>query len=81
MLWNLVAWETGNRYTLLLMCANFGDIHLYLICTILGKFQFYGGAERRLNVGAFLRFFAIGAFQKCAVYFYPLRENKGLVHE
>ncbi len=40
-----------------------------------------GGAESRFDVGAFLCFFAIGAFQKCAVYFYPLRENKELVRE
>ena len=36
---DFLAWETGNRYTLLLLCANFGDIHLYLICIILEKFQ------------------------------------------
>jgi hypothetical protein len=30
-------WEQVN--TLLMLCANFGDIHLYLICIILGKFQ------------------------------------------
>jgi hypothetical protein len=40
-----------------------------------------GGAELRLNVGAFLRFFAIRAFEKCVVYYFSLRENKGLVHE
>ncbi len=34
-----VGWEIGNRYTLLLLCANVGDIHLCLICPILGKFQ------------------------------------------
>jgi hypothetical protein len=51
--------------------------HLYNI----GKVPMDGGAEHRLNVGAFLRFFAIRAFQKCAVYFYPLQENKGLVCE
>ena len=51
--------------------------HLYHIEKVL----IYGGAEHRLNVGAFLRFFAIKAFQKCAVYFYPLWENKGIVCE
>jgi hypothetical protein len=51
--------------------------HLYNI----GKVPMDGGVEHRLNVGAFLCFFAIGAFQKCAVYFYPLQENKGLVCE
>jgi hypothetical protein len=35
----LLEWEIENKYTLLLLCANFGDIHLYLICPILGKFQ------------------------------------------
>jgi hypothetical protein len=34
-----VGWEIGNRYTLSLLCANVGDIHLCLICPILGKFQ------------------------------------------
>jgi hypothetical protein len=29
----------GNRHTLLLLCANFGDNHLYLIGTILRKFK------------------------------------------
>jgi hypothetical protein len=51
--------------------------HLYNI----GKVPMDGGAERRLNIGAFLRFFAFGAFQKCAVYFYSLQENKGLARE
>ncbi len=31
--------EIGNRYTPLLLWENFGDIHIFLICTILGKFQ------------------------------------------
>ncbi len=35
----LLEWEIGIRYTLLLLCANVGDIHLCLICPILGKFQ------------------------------------------
>jgi hypothetical protein len=39
-----------------------------------------GGAERRLNIAAFLRFLQ-GAFKKCAVYFFPVQENKGLVCE
>ncbi len=51
--------------------------HLYNI----GKVPMDGGAECRLNVGAFFALFAIGAFQKCAVYFYPFWENKGLVCE
>ncbi len=36
-----VGMGTGNRYTLLLLCANFGDIHLYLICTILGSYNWW----------------------------------------
>ncbi len=51
--------------------------HLYNI----GKVPMDGGAERRLNIGAFLRFLQSEHFKKCAVYFYPLRENKGLVCE
>jgi hypothetical protein len=34
-----IGMENGNRYTLLLLCANVGDICLCLICPILGKFQ------------------------------------------
>ncbi len=29
----------GNRYTPLLLCENCGDILVYLICPMLGKFQ------------------------------------------
>ncbi len=52
--------------------------HLYDI----GKVPMDGGAERRLNVGAFLRFLQSEHFRNVqCMYFYPLRENKGLVCE
>jgi hypothetical protein len=38
-----------------------------------------GGAERRLNIGAFLRFLQSEHFQKCAVYFIPCEKTKGLL--
>ncbi len=35
---DFVGMGNWNGYTPLLLCANFGDIHLYLICPILEKF-------------------------------------------
>jgi hypothetical protein len=52
-------------------------LHLYNI----GKVTMDGGAERRLNVGAFLRFLQSEHFRNVQCIFYPLRENKGIVRE
>ncbi len=74
-------WEIRNRYTPLLLCAIFRDIHLYLICYI-GKVPMDGGAECRLNIGAFLCFLQSEHFRNVqCIYFYPVRENIGLVRE
>ncbi len=43
-----------------------------------GKVYMDGGAEQSLNVSALS---SIGAFQNCAVYFYPMQENKVVSHE
>ncbi len=65
---NLLAWETGNRYTLLLLCANFGDIHLYLVCTILGKFQWM--VERNIDwtLVHFCAFCNLSISEMCGVF-------------
>ena len=71
-------WEQVHTFAAVCKCWRHSSLpHLSNI----GKVPMDGGAEGRLNVGAFLRFFVIEAFQKCAVYFYPMQENKGVVCE
>jgi hypothetical protein len=68
-------WEIENRYILSLLCANFGDIHLYLICP---KIPMDGGAERRLNIGAFLGFLQSEHFINVQCIFFLCGKTKGL---
>jgi hypothetical protein len=42
------------------------------------KVPMYGGAERRLNVGAFLRFLQLEHFRNVQCIFIPCRKTKGL---
>jgi hypothetical protein len=51
--------------------------HLYNI----RKVPMDGGAERRLNVGAFLPFLQSEHFRNVQWIFCPLQENKGIVRE
>jgi hypothetical protein len=46
----------------------------------IGKVLMDGGAECRLNVGAFLHYLQLEHL-KCAVYFYPMQKNNGVVCE
>jgi hypothetical protein len=48
--------------------------HLYNI----GKVRMDGGAERRLNVGAFLRFLQSEHFRNVLCIFFPCGKTKGL---
>ncbi len=77
-LWNLLEWEIGNRYTLSLLCAKVGEIHLCLICSILEKILMDGGGECRLNVSAFLRLLRSEHFRNVQAIFIPCGKTKGL---
>ncbi len=69
-------WEIGNRYTPLLLGANFWRRSSLPHLSNIGKVPMDGGAEHRLNIGAFLCFLQLEHFRNVQV-----QENKGVVSE
>jgi hypothetical protein len=72
-------WE--QVHTFAAVCKFWRHSSLHHLSNI-EKVPMDGGAERRLNVGAFLCYLQPEHFRKkCAVYFYPMQENKGVVRK
>ncbi len=71
-------WEIGNRYTLSLLCANVGEIHLCLICLILGKFQWMVEGNVDWMLVHFCACYNRSISEMCRQFFIPCGKTKGL---